>query len=59
MDNVTSLLWTPATEVPTISEESIQIDFSDSSQVIVTRDTDLTQFSTHLQNVCNTLFNGE
>lgn len=57
MNEVIALVWTPATTKPTISNESIQIDFLDNTQKLIEVDTDISDLSTELQAVITALFN--
>lgn len=57
MNEVRALVWTPATTEPTQSNESIQIDFIDNTQILVEVGSDVSHLSTELQTVINTLFN--
>ena len=56
MPDITAIYWHPDRTQPTQSEATLQVDFSDNTQVMIHADTDVSIMSQQLQDLKDLLF---
>ena len=56
MENVKAIIWVNGTDGNPVAEQTIQVDFNDGTQLVLTADSDLSKLSASVRTVCQTIF---